>query len=158
MHSSPQDLYRNFDWRYQKALPTPTIPVPINPPGSASPDVLPGFPIYSLGGDLHIFLRGGKYIFSFQLIVMTLTNISYSIVTIEKVKSYMTFFFQLGITETIQPIIYFLLYCRVKIEYFSISSKFWFCYIQKYFFELQTYQEILLSKNFSMIHLTYIQH
>ena len=70
--------------------PTQLTPLPLT--SSTSPDVLPGFPIYSLGGDLHIFLRGGKYIFSFQLIVMTLTNISYSIVTIEKVKSYMTFF------------------------------------------------------------------
>ena len=65
---------------------------PTYPPCPASPDVLPGFPIYSLGGDLHIFSRGGKYIFSFQLIVMTLTNISYSIVTIEEANPYMTFF------------------------------------------------------------------
>ena len=65
----------------------PTDPLPTDPLGSAGPDVLPGFPIYSLGGDLHIFSRGGKYIFSFQLIVMTLTNISYSIVTIEEAKT-----------------------------------------------------------------------
>ena len=92
---------------------------PTYPPCPASPDVLPGFPIYSLGGDLHIFSRGGKYIFSFQLIVMTLTNISYSIVIIEEANPYMTFFFQFSITETT-----FLLHCRIKFEVFSISSKF----------------------------------
>ena len=82
---------------------SPTTPIPLISPGtpsSAGSNVLPGFPIYSLGGDLHIFSLGGKYIFSFQLIVMTLTNISYSIVTIEEANPYMTFFLQFSITET----------------------------------------------------------
>ena len=71
---------------------SPTNPLFLAPLSSTGTDVLPGFPIYSLGGDLHIFSRGWKYIFSFQLIVMTLTNISYSIVTIEEAIPYMTFF------------------------------------------------------------------
>ena len=76
---------------------SPTNPLFLAPLSSTGTDVLPGFPIYSLGGDLHIFSRGWKYIFSFQLIVMTLTNISYSIVTIEEAIPYLTFFFQFTI-------------------------------------------------------------